>query len=165
MYYWWVTATGISKKLTSLSLSLSFSLYIYINVPGSSFLYMINNPICSLSLPFSIYLFLSVHNSKFSAICANSSFSYGTSKTTHLYHLSPPPPPPSISRSSSLAIFFLSLPRPTSRPTISLQISLSLCRAIVKNSHASSTFAGTCEVINWPSGPFCELVSYNQTYF
>ena len=133
---------------------------------------MINNPICSLSLPFSIYLFLSVHNSKFSAICANSSFSYGTSKTT----LSVPslPPPPSISRSSSLAIFFLSLPRPTSRPTkyylianlsLSLSLSLSVCRAIVKNSHASSTFAGTCEVINWTSGPFCEFVSYNQIYF
>ena len=128
----------------------------------------------SLSLPFSIYLFLSVHNSQISAICANSSFSYGTSKTTLSVPSSPPPPPPSISRSSSLAIFFLSLPRPTSRPTkyylianlsLSLSLSLSLCRAIVKNSHASSTFAGTCEVINWPSGPFCELVSYNQTYF
>ena len=144
MYDWWVTAAAISKKLTSLSLF--------------------------LSLPFSIYLFLSVHNSKFSAICANSSFSYGTSKTT--LSVPSPPPLPSISRSSSLAIFFHSLPRPTSRPTkdylianLSLSLSLSLCRALVKNSHASSTFAGTCEVINWPSGPFCELISYNQIYF
>ena len=75
------------KKLTSLSLSL----YIYINVPSGSFLYMINNAICSLSLSLSpfLYLFLSVHNSKFSAICANSSFSNGTSKTTLSVVLSP----------------------------------------------------------------------------
>ena len=100
------------------------------------FLCLIHFYLYHLSLPLSLSLFLSL--------------SLSLSFFLSLYHFSPHHLPANLSPS-----LYLCLPVSGNSQSKS------------KNSHASRsrTLAGSCEVVNWSTGPLCELVSYISNLF